>query len=306
MDKYDFVLDLEADTSLRWINECLTDNSVILEFGPAHGRLSRYLKEERNCIIDIVEIDAEAGKDASMFARTAMLGSVEGNIENYVWLERLNSNRYDYIIFADVLEHLYNPILVLQKCKQLLADNGKIVFSVPNIAYNGLILNLLRDYFEYTPVGLLDDTHIRFFTFKSILDIVNKLGMYIVYQNATQSQIGNNEVTGRYEHFLNFDTEIIKSHPLGEVYQFIIAMQNKPGEMIDKLTPIVENVKEKYIDYVKPEKVIEEKEKVITEKEKVITEKEKVITELLNSKSWKITAPLRYISKRWNKTWKGN
>ena len=294
MSKYNVALELDTDNSLRWINECLADNSTVLEFGPAHGRLTRHLVENRNCIVDVVEIDAESGKDAAKFARYSLLGQDEGNIEKFNWLEKFSRNKYDYIIFADVLEHLYNPEFVLENCKKILAKNGKIVFSVPNIAYNGLILNLLRDHFDYTPTGLLDDTHIRFFTYNTIVEMMTRLNLYIVYQNAVQQVLGTNEVTGRYEQFLNFNSDIIKQHSFGEVYQFVIAVQCVPGNVIDKLTPISERVKENFKNYVNPSVILEEKNKLLEEESRLLEEKSRLLEEVLHSRSWRITSPLRF------------
>ena len=308
MSKYAFALDLESDNSLKWINDCLTDNSVILEFGPANGRLTKHLAEKRHCTVDIVEIDAEAGEQAAKFARNSLIGNEEGDIEKFIWEEKFADNKYDYIIFADVLEHLYRPDLVLEKCKKLLSEKGKIIFSVPNIAYNGLILNLLRDHFEYTPIGLLDDTHIRFFTYYSIVELVKKLNMHIVFQGGTQSEVGTNEVTGRYEYFSDYNSDIIKSHAYGSVYQFIIAIQFETGDVIDKLTPISDRIQGNFKNYVNPNVLLEEKSKLLEEKSKsleetsklleekdwLLEEKSRLVEEVLNSKSWRITAPLRF------------
>lgn len=287
MSKYNFALDLKSENALKLINDYLTDNSTILEFGPANGRLTKHLAEERHCTVDIVEIDAEAGEQAAKYARNSLIGTEEGDIEKYIWEERFADKKYDYIIFADVLEHLYRPDLVLEKCKKLLTEKGKIVFSVPNVAYNGLILNLLRDRFEYTPIGLLDDTHIRFFTYHTIVELVKKLKMHIVFQSGTQSEVGTNEVTGRYEHFSDYNSDIIKSHLYGSIYQFIIAIQLEPGDVIDKLAPISDRIKDSFKNYVNPNVLLEEKSKSLVETSKLLEE-------VLHSKSWRITAPLRF------------
>ncbi len=287
MGKYDIELDLESDNSLKMINECITDNSMILEFGPANGRFTKHLSINRNCKVDIVEIDDEAGAEAAQYARFSLVGPVDGNIENYVWLERFGQNKYDYIVFADVLEHLYNPENVLEKCKSLLSEDGKIAISLPNIAYNGIILNLLRDRFNYTSTGLLDDTHIRFFAYHNIVEMTERLKLHIVYQNGVQFKIDTTEVTGRYEFFGNYDTDIIESHPFGEIYQFVIVMQSKPGEVFDKLSRIAKVVDEKYTNYICPKIQL-------AERERQLAERERQLAEVINSKSWKITAPLRY------------
>ena len=311
MSKYDFALDLEADNSLKWINDCLTDYSIILEFGPANGRLTKHLAEKRHCTVDIVEIDMEAGEQAAKYARNSLIGTEEGDIEKFIWVERFEDNKYDYIIFADVLEHLYRPDLVLEKCKKILSKTGKIVFSVPNVAYNGLILNLLRDRFEYTPIGLLDDTHIRFFTYYSIIELVKKLNMHIVFQVGSQSEVGTNEVTGRYEYFSDYNSDIIKSHLYGSVYQFIIAIQLAPGDVIDKLAPISDRIQESFKNYVNPNVLLEEESKLLEETNKLLEEKStsleetnrlleeksKLLKEVLHSRSWRITEPLRALKR---------
>ena len=116
MGKYDFKLDLDSKNSLSMILSYVKRNSKILEFGCANGRMTKYLKEELACSVDIVEIDYEAGIEAAKYANQKCLGEIEGNIESYKWYNILREERYDYIIFADVLEHLYYPTKVLRKC----------------------------------------------------------------------------------------------------------------------------------------------------------------------------------------------
>jgi 2-polyprenyl-3-methyl-5-hydroxy-6-metoxy-1,4-benzoquinol methylase len=77
---------------------------------------------------------------------------------------------FDYILLADVLEHLIDPRGVLHKCKSLLLDDGYIIATFPNIKhYNVLIRMILFDEFRYSDAGILDRTHLRFFTKKEII-----------------------------------------------------------------------------------------------------------------------------------------
>lgn len=91
MDKYDVHLDLVADNSLRLILERLKKNSLVLEFGPANGRLTKYLHKDMNCTVDIVEYDAHSGQAAAKYARNVFLGEQDGDIEKYRWAK---INRY--------------------------------------------------------------------------------------------------------------------------------------------------------------------------------------------------------------------
>ena len=125
--KYDFDIDLETKNSLSIIINRIKPNSMVLEFGPANGRMTRYLKEVLNCKVYAVEIDKEAAKDAKRYCEKILVDDVE----KYTWLEVYKDLEFDYIVFADVLEHLYYPEKVLKESKLLLKDeiDGKVIIS---------------------------------------------------------------------------------------------------------------------------------------------------------------------------------
>ena len=150
MTKYNFELDFKKENSLSIIIGFIKKGSKILEFGPANGRLTKYLKNEMNCEIDIVEIDETSGKEASLYARKSLIGEKFGNIDNELWVDELENEKYDYIIFADVLEHLKNPVRILSLAKEFLKLNGSICFSIPNLAHNSVIIDLFNNKFNYT------------------------------------------------------------------------------------------------------------------------------------------------------------
>lgn len=85
-------------------------------------------------------------------------------------------NKFNTILFADVLEHMYNPWKALEYSKKLLAKNGKIVASIPNIFNLQVIENLARGDWNYDKYGILDITHIRFFTLETILRMLKETG----------------------------------------------------------------------------------------------------------------------------------
>ena len=162
--KYDFELRMDERNSLSLIAKQVEENSIVLEFGPANGRLTRYLKEKKNCKIYAVEIDKDAAKDAGRFTEQIIIG----DIEEFSWLENWSNIEFDYILFADVLEHLHDPLEVLKQTKCILKDSGKVIVSVPNVAHNAILIDLYRNIFNYTNVGLLDNTHIHLFAYYSL------------------------------------------------------------------------------------------------------------------------------------------
>lgn len=223
VDKYDFELDMISDNSNSLILREIKANSSILEFGPAHGRMTKYLKETLNCKISIVEIDEEAGKQASLFSELSFVGNEVGNIEKYIWLTELTNknSKFDYIIFADVLEHLYDPWKVLSSVKPLLKDEGSVLISIPNVAHNSVIIDLLNNKFEYREFGLLDNTHIRFFTHKSLLEMVQRASFRVEKMLSARNAVENTEFKNSFSDVPPEVSKFLKKRSFGDMYQFV-------------------------------------------------------------------------------------
>ncbi|WP_410512540.1 class I SAM-dependent methyltransferase [Paenibacillus sp. BR2-3] len=232
--KYDFNLDLTSKNSLSLIIKKIRPGSTILEFGPAAGRMTRYLKEELDCKIYIVEIDEDAAEKASIYAED----KVVGNIEDFLWFEQFKYVKFDYIIFADVLEHLYNPQHVMSKCVELLGVDGSVIISVPNIAHNSVIIDLLHNKFEYRKTGLLDDTHVRFFTYTSLVKMVYSCNLAVIWEDAIIKHVGDTELGNFFDGLPKGVTKFLKNRPLGDLYQFVMELRPQQ-EGLNKRSNIV-------------------------------------------------------------------
>lgn len=91
-----------------------------------------------------------------------------------------SGQKFDVIFFNDVLEHLNDPTEALAMCKNLLTPNGHIIASIPNIRWYPVILSLLRyKDFKYTNAGVMDKTHLRFFTKKSMIRLFEESGYHV-------------------------------------------------------------------------------------------------------------------------------
>jgi len=95
---------------------------------------------------------------------------------------------FDCIIYADVLEHLKNPENVLIKHREKLNDNGYIIASIPNIQYIRPVLSILFDKLEYAEAGILDRTHLRFFTLHTIKKMFADTGFEIIKINDNRNE----------------------------------------------------------------------------------------------------------------------
>lgn len=224
---YDFSFDQNSENSNAIIAERIQSGKDVLEFGPAYGRLTRFLKEAKNCVVDIVEMNAESGESAARYARYACIGVDEGNIEKDIWSEQLKGQTYDYIVFADVLEHLRSPETVLKKCYNLLRPNGAIICSVPNIAHASVIISLLNNDFPYNTTGLLDRTHISFFTNKTFRAMCKNCHYDVVYEHAIYSKVGTNEIPYHYGNVPDAVENVLRFTENAEAYQYVFELRKE-------------------------------------------------------------------------------
>lgn len=97
----------------------------------------------------------------------------------------LDGAKFDRVLLMDVLEHLPQPEAVLRPCRELLAPQGQVIISLPNVANITVRLMLLMGRFDYTPRGILDRTHLRFFTRKTARRMIHDCGFEIVREIAT-------------------------------------------------------------------------------------------------------------------------
>lgn len=228
MSKYDYGYDLTANTTFDWAFNKVDADSVVLEIGPSIGTLVYHLTHDKHCVADIVEIDSESGKMAARFARTSCIGMAEGNLECDDWYRILSDNKYDFIIILDVLEHIRNPLDVLKKLRHLLKEDGEMLLSVPNIAHNSVLINLLRNRFDYTNVGLLDNTHVHFYTYETVKDILHQAGFITVREQCKQISINNTEIKADYGCLPREVEAFLRTRPLGTLYQHLFTI--KRGE----------------------------------------------------------------------------
>lgn len=219
MGNYDFTLDLTGVNTMSVIDGWLKDGQTVLEFGPANGRLTRHLSEKRGCKMTIVEIDADAGAEAARYAQESFVGAEAGNIEAGQWLA--TKHRYDAIIFADVLEHLRDPQKALADCRGVLAPGGQVLVSVPNVAHNSVLIDLFNDKFNYDETGLLDRTHVHFFTYRSFVQLANAAGYRVEQVTPVYSVVGSNEIDNRYTDVAPEVEQALRKRPTGSVYQYV-------------------------------------------------------------------------------------
>ena len=92
-------------------------------------------------------------------------------------------NDFDLLLFGDVIEHTRDPLAILREAGALLAPRGQVIVSVPNVANLRVRLGLARGRFDYTESGILDKTHLRFFTLRSARELMRQAGYHITRES---------------------------------------------------------------------------------------------------------------------------
>ncbi|MBW8874371.1 MAG: methyltransferase domain-containing protein [Acidobacteria bacterium] len=163
-ERYARVVDPEGGDSLSRLVRWLRPGTTVLDVGTAGGALGRYLGRHRRCAVDGVERDL----GAAALARPHYRRLVVADLDRSGLASLFPAGSYDYVVCADVLEHLRQPVAALAAARGLLREGGHLLVSMPNVAYAPLLAELLGGELRYRPVGLLDETHVRFVTRSSL------------------------------------------------------------------------------------------------------------------------------------------
>jgi len=206
------------DSTHNQLVQLVPRGARVLEFGCATGYMSRVLHERLGCTVTGIEVDSAAAEVARGIADRVIVGDAE----QLDYAQVFGPERFDVVLFADVLEHLRDPQAVLRRVRPLVAQDGFIVASLPNVAHGSLRLALLGGDFRYTPTGLLDDTHLRFFTQESLLTLFEQAGYVIVEWQRKRTPIDQTEVRAPDATLPESVLEHIETDPEATTYQFVV------------------------------------------------------------------------------------
>jgi 2-polyprenyl-3-methyl-5-hydroxy-6-metoxy-1,4-benzoquinol methylase len=217
--KYEARIDLEnTNTSHSLIVEFVGRGKRVLDVGCAAGDLARVLVE-RSCAVTGIEIDPEAAHQAEKHCERVVVG----NVEELDLSEMLGDEAFDVIVFGDMLEHLKNPLRTLDRLKPFLRSEGYLVASIPNVAHGSVRLALIQGKFRYSPLGLLDNTHLRFFTRASVEQLFEDAGFLITGLKRTLRGIFDTEIEIEEALIPDEVVELVQADLESSTYQFVLA-----------------------------------------------------------------------------------
>lgn len=157
----------------RQIASYVPAGSTVLDIGCGAGMLALALRD-KNCMVDGMDLNLNRMWDDN---RPNYRTLFEQDIETFDFAA--SREKYDVVIFSDVLEHLKQADRILTESKEILRKGGKLVISLPNVGYYSNRLGLLLGNWEYQDEGILDRTHLRFFTLTTAERFIHDNGFSI-------------------------------------------------------------------------------------------------------------------------------
>ncbi len=226
-------IDLAQRSSLSVLAALVAPGSQVLDLGVGSGALGRCLAAQGSTVDGVTLNPAERDEAAPAYRRL-----VVRDLEAPGWEQAFAGETYDHVICADVLEHLREPERVLRTCQQLLKPGGWLLISIPNAAYAGMVAELMHGNWNYGLEGLLDRTHLRFYTRRSFTRLLQAEGWQV-------ERIEPIELTWYYTEFWTpFDqlppavARYLLAQPDASAYQLVFAARRADAAGASAETPV--------------------------------------------------------------------
>lgn len=204
-------------TSLSVLASFVHQDATILDLGCGSGALGQYLAQTRGSISDGLtwsETEAQHARPHYRHVEVADLDTCD-------LVTLFPAQGYDFIVCADVLEHLRQPERILNACRSLLKPDGRLLTSVPNAGYAGLVAELLQGEFRYREEGLLDRTHLRFFTRRSLARFLGEERWALESLDTIRREMPESEFKAVFDQLPPAVARYLLAVPDALTYQFI-------------------------------------------------------------------------------------
>lgn len=175
--RYD-VQNREPEEAPMLLASLVPQGARVLDVGCGTGCNSNLIRETRGAEVVGIEPQVERARLAQRSGMVVHVGFLTADL-----LPKLG--QFDVVMFADVLEHVANPGHLVRIAAQALRPEGSLVISVPNAAHWSVRTQMLRGNFEYEQYGIMDATHLRWFTQTSLEQFLRQLGFDVVERRYT-------------------------------------------------------------------------------------------------------------------------
>lgn len=277
IDRYDYAFDPDGeDWAARLLRRVPPEAGSVLELGPGPGAMTRVLLA-RGYRVTVVENDPQALKNLQALG----VEVIAANLDGPDWLDALAGRRFDAVLACDVLEHLRKPEDVLQRLMECVAPMGRLVISVPNIAYAGVLAAMRNGVFDYSDKGQLDRTHVRFFTRRSLEKVLLTCGWSPRAWEANRVPLEHSEFAWHWSALSGEQRQaLLAGWPDFDAYQWMVVVTPSVDTPTWELVE-ARNTAEKLRDDLQALSVVHQRERVsLLEHQKAFSEAKEIIAKL--------------------------
>jgi SAM-dependent methyltransferase len=236
--RYETAIDLgEPNNSHTQLITLVGLDKTVLDVGCATGDVARALAA-RGCRVSGVDADPEAETAREVFDELVI-----ADLDRSGLTDHFKAESFDAVVFGDVLEHLHDPGAALRDARTLLRPGGRIVVSVPNVAHGSLRLALLGGRWDYTDQGLLDRTHLRFYTLETVCELLEGSGLVIeVLRSVVVDPLGAPDVALDEDVLPPTVVEWVRDQPGALDYQYVVAARALAPDEVREPRPALEPI----------------------------------------------------------------
>jgi 2-polyprenyl-3-methyl-5-hydroxy-6-metoxy-1,4-benzoquinol methylase len=221
---YTYEIDLNGDTAGSYVLSFIEPGQRVLEIGAGSGAIAKHIVGAKRCDLSAIEI-----VDASIEKLRSFTHDIEKlDLNDPTWPKSYASRaKFDVVLAADVLEHVYDPWTVLAGMKQVMAEDGSIILSLPHIAHAAVLGTMASGDFKYGDWGLLDKTHMRFFCVRNVEALAASCDLKIVDAKAVRKLPEETEFADPWQRLSENLQTAYQASPYSDIYQFVIKLDDR-------------------------------------------------------------------------------
>jgi len=216
--RYAHEIDPNGGSAAAVLARMVEPGQRVLELGTGPGTVTRIL-HDKGCKVTGVEMDPDTLATCAPFCERTL----QANLEDPLWWQPLDGERFEVIICADVLEHLRDPRPLLEKLTVFLTEGGCVLMSLPNASHLTIVASLLGGRFPYQKNGLLDNTHLKFYGREDLDALLRECGFLWQHWHTVQVDPSQAELKQYWNDLEESDQEFLKARCAdGMVYQHVV------------------------------------------------------------------------------------